>query len=213
LISIGKKQAVEDIVSVFEQNLKNQHMKPEDFKEFIQKGSDVLRNFFEKKYDTFSTDQYTELNFASQHSILDKAHITGKLDVVEIDKTNRTVKVIDYKTGKPSRSWSGRTDYEKIKLHKYKQQLLFYKLLVENSRDFHDYSVDTATMQFIEPLTDNDVVSLDTEFDKDELARLKKLINAVWKHVVNLDLPDISKYEPNYKGMLAFEQDLIDGSI
>jgi DNA helicase-2/ATP-dependent DNA helicase PcrA len=213
LTSTGKKQAAEDIISVFEQNLRNQHMKSDDFRDFLQKGSDILHNFFEKKYDTFSPDQCTELNLSSQHSIVGEAHVTGKLDVAQIDKTNRTIFVTDYKTGKPSLSWTGKTDYEKVKLHKYRQQLLFYKLLIENSRDYHIYSVDRALMQFIEPLNDGEVVALDIRFDKTELDRLKILINAVWRHITKLDLPDTSKYEQNYKGILAFEQDLIDGNI
>jgi len=213
LISTGKKQAIEDIVSIFEQSLKNQRMKNDNFQTFLQKGVDILHAFFNQKYDTFNQAQQTELNFSNQHSVVGKAHLTGKLDVIDLNKTDKTILVTDYKTGKPSKSWVGKTDYEKIKLHKYKQQLLFYKLMVENSRDYHNYTVDTAVMQFVEPLPEGNIVSLNIEFDAGELEQLNKLINSVWAHIIELDLPDISEYEPSYKGMLAFEQDLIEGKI
>jgi DNA helicase-2/ATP-dependent DNA helicase PcrA len=179
----------------------------------LQKGSDILQIFLDKKYDTFTTQQQTELDFTNQHSIVNDAHITGKLDLVNIDKVNKTIVFTDYKTGKPSLNWSGKTDYEKIKLHKYKQQLFFYKLLIENARDYHNYQAETGTVQFIEPTISGDIISLNTDFDSEEANRFAKLINAVWSHIIKLDLPDISNYDPSYKGILAFEQDLIDNIV
>lgn len=213
LASTGKRQATEDIVSNFESNLKSQHLLKRDFETFLQKGSDALQIFLDKKYGSFTSSQQTELDFASQHSIVGNAHLSGKLDLVDIDSKNKTITVTDYKTGKPSVNWSGKTEYEKIKLHKFKQQLLFYKLLVENARDYRGYKVETAMMQFIEPTTAGDILSLDTEFDRDELDRFTKLINTVWTHITQLSLPDVSGYDHSYKGILAFEQDLIDNIV
>jgi DNA helicase-2/ATP-dependent DNA helicase PcrA len=210
LVSTGDRQAIEDIVSNFESILKGQYLTKRDFEAFLQKGSDALRIFLDQRYGTFTTSQQTELDFSSQHSVIDNAHLTGKLDLADIDKTTKTITVTDYKTGKPSLSWAGKTDYEKIKLHKYKQQLMFYKLLVENARDFRNYQVNTGIMQFVEPTTSGDIMSLDAEFSSDELARFAKLVNAVWTRIIQLDLPDISDYDPSYKGVLTFEQDLLD---
>ena len=209
----GDKQATEDIVSNFEKELKNQHLSANDFQNLLQKGSDALQIFLDKKYNSFTPDQLAELNFANQHSIVDQAHLTGKLDLVDIDKTNKIISVIDYKTGKPSLNWTGKTDYEKIKLHKYKQQLLFYKLLVENARDYHNYTVDHGMMEFVEPTASGEILSLDIDYSTDELERFKKLINAVWLHITQFNLPDISNYVESLKGILAFEQDLIDSIV
>jgi DNA helicase-2/ATP-dependent DNA helicase PcrA len=213
IVSTGGRQATEDIVSNFESNLEGQHLAKLDFEAFLQKGSDSLRIFLDERYDTFTTSQQTELDFTSQHSVIDNAHLTGKLDLADINKTDKTITVTDYKTSKPSLSWAGKTDYEKIKLHKYKQQLLFYKLLVENARDYRGYQVKTGIMQFVEPTASGDIISLDAEFNSDELDRFAKLINAVWEHIIRLDLPDISNYAPSYKGVLAFEQDLLDNIV
>ncbi len=213
LSSTGKRQAIEDIVSNFEMNLKIQNMNEKDFNDFLQRGKDALQIFFEKKYNTFQQTQNTELNFSNQYSIIDQAHLTGKLDVVQIDKINKIIRVTDYKTGKPSKTWVGKGEYEKIKLHKYKRQLLFYKLLSENSRDYHNFNVESGTIQFIEPSVSKEILSLTIDFNSKELEQLSKLINTVWSRIINLDLPDISGYEPTYRGMLEFEQDLIDNNI
>ncbi|MFI5212659.1 MAG: ATP-dependent DNA helicase, partial [Candidatus Saccharimonadales bacterium] len=139
-ISATKKQRpVEDILSDFEQNLRDQHLAPADFDTFLQKGSNSLQIFLADKYHTFTSNQKVELSFANQQVVIADVRLTGSLDLVDVDTTNKTIVVTDYKTGKASYSWTGKTDYEKIKLHKYKQQLMFYKLLVEQSRDYHQY--------------------------------------------------------------------------
>lgn len=210
LAATGTSRPIEDILHDFEENLKQQHLDPSDFTHYLQKGSDTLGTFLAAKYDTFSPSQKVELNFSGQQAMVGDARLTGALDLVDIDQTNRVITVTDYKTGKPSSSWSGKTDFEKIKLHKYRQQLMFYKLLVEQSRDYNSYIVGQGILQFVEPTPTGSVLSLDLSFDSDELEQFKKLIEAVWQCVITLDLPKIDTYEQSYKGMLAFEQALLE---
>ena len=211
--STGNIQAIEDIVSKFESNLSKQYMNTSDFQNFLQKGSDVLRAFLNQKYNTFTVSQRTELDFSNQHSIVENAHLTGKLDLVDIDTKNKTFIVTDYKTGKPSFNWNGKDEFEKIKLYKYKHQLLFYKLLIENATNYRNYKVKNNIIQFIEPTKSGDIVMLDIEFSNDEINHFSRLINAVWHHITTLDFPDITNFDKSYKGMLDFEQYLIDNIL
>ena len=64
--------------------------------------------------------------------------LTGKIDRIKIDKLSRTITIIDYKTGRPQPKWVNTP-----KLLKYKQQLYFYKILIESSRRFKGYTVAT----------------------------------------------------------------------
>lgn len=211
LISTGKKQAIEDIVAIFEQNLIEQRLNQQDFDKYLRKGADCLNLFLNKNYDSFSINQLTELNFNNQNSIINETLITGKLDLVDIDKINKKITVTDYKTGKPSTNWKGRDDKEKIKLYKYRQQLLFYKLLIENSRDYQNYKVEQGFIQFIEPNNSGTILSpLEIDFQQEELEYFSKLVNAVWSHIIELDFPDTSHYDKSIKGILNFEQALID---
>lgn len=205
----GKRQPIEDILGNFETNLKNQYLEDADFQKFLQKGMESLRIFLDEKYSSFVKSQKTELDFKTQNVILGEAHITGKLDLVDIDTLAKTVRVTDYKTGKPSGKWVS----SNIKFHKYRQQLLFYKLLVENSRDYHMLNVVDCEMQFVEPDLKNRILSLDIDFDHAEIERLQKLIQSVWRHVVSFDLPDVSGYSETMTGIKQFEQDLIEGKI
>jgi DNA helicase-2/ATP-dependent DNA helicase PcrA len=203
------QRPVEDVLRDFEQNLRNQHLSSADFDTYFQKGSDTLHAFLSEKYDTFSDTQKVELNFAGQQVMIGDAHLTGSLDLVDISTEDKTIIVSDYKTGKASTSWTGKTDYEKIKLHKYRQQLMFYKLLVEHSRDYSQYTVTNGCLQFVEPTPRGEILSLEACATAEELDTFRKLIEVVWKKIMALDLPDTSEYEQSYKGMVAFEQDLL----
>ena len=133
--------------------------------------------------------------------------MTGSLDLVDIH--DRSIIVTDYKTGKPLRTWNGKTDYEKIRLHKYRQQLMFYCLLIQHSRDYSKYTIEKSVIQFVEPTLSGDIIALEAQYSSGELEQFVRLIRSVWNHVITLDLPDTAQYEPTYKGILAFENDLL----
>ncbi len=84
---------------------------------------------------------------------------------MDIDHKARTIIVTDYKTGKASHTWNGKTEYEKIKLHHYELQLLFYKLLIENSRQYANYTVTGGVIEFVEPDERGEVVGLSYAYE------------------------------------------------
>lgn len=211
LVVNGSLPSDAEILDDFSELLKKQHLTPEDFETYNDKGRTSLQAFLSEKRDTFLGSQVTELSFANQGAVVGEARLTGALDLADIDKQEKTIFVTDYKTGKPSRDWKGKTDYEKIKLHKYRQQLMFYQILVENSRDYSNLEFTGGRLQFVEPdMATGDVYALDDKFSEEDLGRFKKLIEIIWQKITTLDLPDTSQYEPNYKGMVKFEKDLLD---
>lgn len=208
LTATGERRPIEDILGDFINELHDQHLPPDDEALFAKRGADSLSSFLRTCYGDFAPGQKTELSFGNQGVVLGSAILTGSLDVATIDGDKLTV--TDYKTGKPSRDWQGKTDWEKIKLHKYRQQLMFYQLLTQHSRDYAKYSFERGVLQFVEPDAAGRVHALDAHFTSEELADFTKLIQAVWRSITSLDFPDISSYEPNYKGILQFEADLVD---
>lgn len=201
---------IEDILGEFEQILRDQHLSAVDFDSFYTRGVDALSRFLGVKYSSFSDSERTELNFGEQGVMVGAARLTGALDLVDIDSKAQTILVTDYKTGKPARDWKGRTEYEKIKLHKYRQQLMFYQLLIEGSRDYSKYRFKGGVLQFVEPDPSGDILDLEHTFTLEELADFRTLIEAVWQSIINLELPDTSEYPPTLAGIEAFELMLID---
>ncbi len=200
----------ERILHYFRTSLEAQHLPPDDFELYLDKGIAALTAFLDAKSSDFHDTELAELDFAHQGVVVGGARLTGKLDVADIDKHNKTIFVTDYKTGKPSHSWKGISDYEKIKLHKYRQQLMFYQLLVTSSRDYSNFTFTGARLQFVEPdMKTGDILSLEDTFSREELAEFAQLIGVVWQKITALELPDISGYSADYKGMLQFEEDLL----
>lgn len=206
--------STEQILQFFQKSLESQYLPADDFQLYLDKGKSALTAFLNAKSSDFHDTDLAELDFSNQGVIIDNARLTGKLDVVDIDKQNKTIFVTDYKTGKPAHSWKGSADYEKIKLHKYRQQLMFYQLLVEHSRDYGNFTFTGGRLQFVEPdMKTGDILSLEYAFSSEELTEFTQLIEIIWRKITTLDLPDISGYSADYKGMLQFEKDLLAGEI
>ncbi len=204
----------DEIFEKFSSELKKGQLSDHEFAEFNERGVAALGAFLNAKSSEFTRSQLTELNFASQGVVIGEANLTGALDLADIDKSAKTIFVTDYKTGKSARDWRGRSEYEKIKLYKYRQQLMFYQLLAENSRDYSGYAFTGGRLQFVEPdRASGEILSLEEQFTSEELADFGKLISIVWRKIIDLDLPDISSYEPTLKGILAFERDLLENQI
>ncbi len=208
LVATGNRRPIEDIIGDFNAELARERLSDDEYKLYSQKGADSLLKFLSQHYDTFSATQKTELSFANQNVFVGDAHLTGKLDL--IDLADKRALVTDYKTGKPSRTWKGSADYEKVKLHKYRQQLMFYQLLVGQSRDYAKYDYTGGVLQFVEPDSSGNIHALEAHYTDEELAEFRRLIQAVWRCITTLEFPDTAQFDSTYKGILEFEQYLID---
>jgi DNA helicase-2/ATP-dependent DNA helicase PcrA len=97
-----------------------------------------------------------------------------------------------------------------MKSYHYRQQLLFYKLLIENSRDYHNYTMTDGALQFVEPNDAGHTVNLPLgEIDHEEFERFKRLVGIVWRHINELSFPDTSQYDQTVEGIKQFEDDLL----
>jgi DNA helicase-2/ATP-dependent DNA helicase PcrA len=211
LSATGKRKPIEDVLQDFEKSLISYNMPADELGAYLQRGANSLSRFLDAQYDSFTQRQKVELAFANQQSMVGDAILTGALDLVDIDPETREMVVTDYKTGTPSDKWQGKSDGEKLKLHKYRQQLLFYKLLVEHSRDYSSYTVTTGVLQFVEPTPGGRIVNLDLSFTADELKEFAELVTRVYELILSLRLPDTSEYPASYVGVKAFEADILDG--
>lgn len=209
----GNHRPIEDILGDFERLLTAELADEPDFEDYLHRGSEALSKFLGEHYHSFNSNQRSELGFGTQQVMVGEAHLTGKLDLVDINDQDKTIVVTDYKTGKPSSDWKGKADYEKVKLHKYRQQLMFYQLMIENSRDYSKYKFERGVLSFVEPDQIGEIHQLDGYFSPEELAEFKQLIMAIWKQITSLELPNTDHYSADYKGILEFERDLIDNKL
>ncbi|MCK5592374.1 MAG: PD-(D/E)XK nuclease family protein, partial [Candidatus Pacebacteria bacterium] len=152
--SLRKDGLIPDLGSVlgwFEKELMMKRLSVADGKLFLKRGIDALTIYYNEKLNTFDSAHKIEVNFKDQGVVIGEAHITGKIDKM-VDIGGGGYEVVDFKTGHATEKWQCKTPYEKVKLHNYKRQIIFYKLLVENSRDYMQKGmVKTGRLEFLEP--------------------------------------------------------------
>ena len=211
----GEKVDIDKLVEAFVENLSAQALSPDDKLKYIKSGTKALRLFLKSSLDSFNKDQKTEVKFDNQGVSVSSAMLAGNVDLVDLSKEDKRISVTDYKTGGAYISWnlpSSAKEYSRIKLHKYRQQLLFYKILVDGSNDYGNrgWTAEEGKLVFVEAGSATKIKSLTLNYELEEIERAKKLIMAVWQKIQNLDFEQTKKYPPTYKGILQFENDLIE---
>ncbi len=202
----AKQLPLKNIIDEFDRQLEKRYCPEDRLDDLRRRGHACLGAFMPIMQSRSNTLASSEVDFKNEGVILGEAHLSGKIDRLEIDKVNKTVTIIDFKTGAPHLKWDKTT-----KLTKYKQQLYFYKFLIEGSHTWQGYTVSEARLEFVEPDAQGKVAPpLHISFDQQEERDMKSLISSVWQHIQKLDFPDTGIYEPNYKGTQAFIESLLE---
>ncbi|MEX1058869.1 MAG: PD-(D/E)XK nuclease family protein, partial [Candidatus Saccharimonadales bacterium] len=206
----GGLPSISAIQGYFGDMLERKHLKKSDHTRLSARGRGALAKYMKGRSGIFEAKDLAERGFNNDGVVVNDARLSGKIDILHFKDAGR-IEVIDFKTGRPAAGWQGKDEYESIKLHKYRQQLLFYKLLVENSASYQGkLAVDKGRIEFIEADANGKLLpGLELAYEPEELTRFTKLINAVWHRIMDLDFPDTSKYPPTIRGITAFEEDLI----
>ncbi len=192
--------------------LEREGLPEKEFLEMKKRGEKDLSLYYSEKIESFKKDHIIEQNFKNQGCFVGDTEITGKVDKIVIDGNNITVS--DYKTGTPLLSLSEREEYKKIKIWQYKIQIIFYKILIETSKDFGGYNVGKGFLEFLSPQKGKDFIDLEIQISEDDTARVKELIKMVGEKIKVLEFPNVSSYKKNsLKEILRFEEDLIKGKI
>jgi DNA helicase-2/ATP-dependent DNA helicase PcrA len=213
----GGRATLEEVIGWFKEYLEHERLSKQDTIQFLERGTEALTKFYEAKQADFSPEDKVEVNFKDQGVLIEgmgsangtTAHITGKIDRI-IHVGGGRIVVCDFKTGKAKKEWEPKGEYEKIKLYEYERQLLFYKLLIDNSRDYKNvYTVNGGKLMFVEPLPNGQIVELHLDFDEEKLDRVKRLVGIVYKKIMDLDFPDTSMYGEKLEDIIAFEDKLL----
>lgn len=211
----NKLQSIKEVKNNFQNTLARFRQPENEFKKYLESGLEKLDTYIEDlKKRKILLNTKVEIKFKSEDVVVGECPITGNIDRMEFVGGQEII-VTDLKTGESYDSFEekGLQDYEKIKLHFYKYQLAFYALLIENSRTFQDYKVEVGNLEFIEANKQGKIDILSFEIDQEIKKRVKRLANAVCQKIHNLDFPDTTRYSQNYKGVLQFEEDLLNGNI
>lgn len=200
----GALPQINTINKIFAKKLTVQGLNPDQTEQYLERGIAALKAYLEQRSDSFNATNQHEYNFKNEGVLLGEARLGGKIDKLIIDPVQKTIEIVDFKTGKSSQKW-----YADTKLHRYRQQLYLYKALVEGSHTFKGYRVIRAYLEFVEPDEQGNINQLHLSFDPEEEKQIYQLAQAVWHHIQSLKLPDVSSYAPNISGIKQFEHDLV----
>ena len=204
----GELPDLDRTIEIFEKKLKSQRLLPGDFSQQFSRGKRALEHFLPWWWHNFNPSNEAEINLKNEGSFVGDAHLSGKLDQLVINHDDHEIGVVDYKTGTPIEKWD-----TSLKVHKYKQQLLFYKLLLESSHSYEKFTVTSGRLVFVEPDDDDQMHELTLQYDDKDIIRTKNLIQAVWNCIMKLDIPSTEHFEKDAKGTVAFENWLIENYL
>lgn len=207
----GFLPTTEDLLLVFEEVLRAQRLNKHDFGKMLKKGQDHLPVYYQKRRESFNSGDLVERSFRQQNVVVNGARITGKLDKIKF-VGEKEMSVFDLKTGKPFQKWDNSR-----KSRNYKDQLVFYKLLIENSRDYSKYAVNEGVIEFFQP-EEGEIILLSHFIALEEVEEMGKLVEIVFGKIMALDFPDVSRYadpsgEVSDFEVMEFRQDLLEGRV
>ena len=204
----AKVAPLEEFLEIYDRQLRLKRLNNTVAEQLLERGRLSLGAYWQLRQAGLQPTNQNEYRFRNEGCFVGPAHLTGKIDKIMIDEAHKSLTIVDYKTGKAYHHWASEP-----KLHRYKQQLYIYKLLVEKSQRFKGYTVDDCYLEFVEPDETGQIQELHLKFDVAEAARLEKLIVSIWQHIKQLSFPDTTNFTPNVSGIEAFETELIDGLI
>ena len=127
-----------------------------------------------------------EVDFWADHIVVNGVPVTGKIDHIVIDDANKTIEVYDFKTGGYHKEkWASHAT-----LFKYMLQLEFYKMLLNNSREYGKYKVEKAHILFVTPDKDGEVYDKEYIYNDAEYDDFLSLLAAVYNKVSSLEFMD-----------------------
>ena len=211
-INSGNTPNIDNIKKYAIERFSKYPLSEKDKEEILERFNQIFENFFKNNLDEFKPGNIAEKNFSGIGVTVGDAVLTGKIDLIRIDRENKKITVVDYKTGSiPFNIKTNKFDTNSTKIHEYTQQLYFYKILIENAPEFSGYTVEKGVLEFIEPDKHTEkTYNFEVVFKPEEEERLKTLIQAVWVKIKSFDFElDTEKYSKDIKGTRAFEADLI----
>lgn len=191
-------------LATFQQRLNAKRLSAQHTEQFLDRGRAALTAYLDQRTHTILPDNIVEHTFRREGVFVGSAHLSGAIDKLIIDPRDKTITIVDFKTGKSHARWT-----RDPRLHKYRRQLYLYRALIEGSHTFSGYHVQGAYLEFVEPDEQGIIQELHLPFDEAEFKRSKLLAEVIWGHIKNLQLPDVSNYSQDLKGIEAFEADLL----
>lgn len=167
----------------FEYHLTEENLSEKEESDSLDFGKDVLSKYYKEHNELFNKDSLLEFDFSKFGVNYNDLTLTGKLDKIEIiSKDEKTINVVDYKTGNPSNKGS-----ELKAGGNYHRQVVFYKLLCEESKKAGQfpYSMQSGEIDFVQSNSDGKFIKKRIEVTDEDINKLKEEIDFMKAGLLN----------------------------
>lgn len=184
------------LIREFERALEKELLSEESLRRRMGQGQKILSAYYDYYQDRFEKPLMTEKHFGGmsyKRVMLDDIPLTGKVDRIDlIDLSKNTVRLVDYKTGKPKsrNEIEGKT---KSADGSYKRQLIFYQTLSDLDNSFK-HKMTEAELDFVEPDDSGRFRKERFVISEDEIIRLKEIISEVMSEIRLLNFQRTKDY-------------------
>ena len=180
----NKKASKEAALEFFRSELEKKELESEVLRRMREKGTEDIVAL--EAFDTILKNGKAEVNLGPEKLSINGVPVTGKIDHIIIDETNKTIEIYDFKTGGyKNKAWQSHAT-----LFKYMLQLEFYKLLLNNSPTYAKYKIKRGHILFVTPDGDEQVHDKVYEFNEQDESELKTLMTAVYRQIATLSFID-----------------------
>lgn len=195
-IKEDKYPAKDYLLSQFATALKKESLLPSSYQDRLKQGHQILSAYYDYYHDEFRKPLFVErfFGYGWSKAFLDNIPLTGKIDRIDlIDQRDKTVRVVDYKTGssKTRNQILGKTKEANLD---YFRQLVFYKLLASLDKSF-PLTVKETMLDFVEPNKKTGKFKQEKFLITDgEVDVLKQTIRDVMKEIRSLNFSRTTDY-------------------
>ncbi|MBI3624176.1 PD-(D/E)XK nuclease family protein [Candidatus Saccharibacteria bacterium] len=201
--------SLKKVEQMYEQALSRQPISRDELARYLPHGLAVLLQLFKKYNYRLPKGSLPEQQLSD--IVIGLARVGGTLDRIDITG-EQSLTIVDYKTGKPLRSFVTRDQAKAVKAWRQRTQLIFYALLVQRSPRFGKRSKISTQIVYVEAESPNQLAHA-YDPGPEEMERLEQLLQAVWQHIQTANFPAIDRYSTDIKGIQQFEDDLLAGTI
>ncbi len=175
----------------FETAVDSEPIEEDEKKDLKERGNLAISESL-KTFSRILRQGQAEINLEQENISVAGVPIVGRIDHINNKEAEKTLEIYDYKTSAVKKEkWDSDAS-----LLKYRLQLGFYKLLLNNSAEYKKYKIEKAHILFISPDKNKndgvkDKVYLFNEDDENELIALIKSVYYQITTLKFLDDPDI----------------------
>ncbi|MBU1031488.1 ATP-dependent helicase [Patescibacteria group bacterium] len=189
-----KKRGYKFLVDKFKEYLDDQPLSEKEIEECLIKGDRALKHFFKEAIPAWPTDMQSEMSIKGV-KFAAGIILNGRLDMIEFLSSDGSVRIHDFKSGKPkSRSQIDGSVNEKN--YNYLRQLVFYRILLDRYKEGL-LKMKEGVIDFVEPDDKQRLRSETFPINESQVRDLEQMIKSVGKQIMDLSFWDQTCGEKN----------------